>query len=243
MKATTLLKNIGFTDKDAKVYVALLKLGDSNIKSLVDETNLPRSTIYTRIKKLYSLGAVEVFQKKRTKYYIAVTPEKLINIVKNNTKELEDHIDIFRNTVNAAEPYSSKIKLFEGEEGIKLILNDIVDESRPFLAIVSIDDMARIARDHFELFIERRIEKRLSVRLITNKTRESETLRQKDDEERRITRFVPSQYDFRTATYIYGDKIAMLSLNDKPVLGLIIEDASMANTHRMYFEALWANLK
>ncbi|MDX1607828.1 MAG: helix-turn-helix domain-containing protein [Candidatus Spechtbacterales bacterium] len=243
MKSETLLKNIGFSDKDAKVYKALLKLGEANIQAIADETSLPRSTIYTRIEKLTDFGAIDVFQKKKTKYYIAAPPEKLINIIREHAKKLENNIDIFKDIAENARQPNTDLRLFEGVEGIKLVLNDILDEKRPFLAITSIKDMERLAQDDFELFIERRIENRLSVKLITNETKEAKKLKAKDGEEFRVTRFTPSQYNFNTATYVYGNKIAMLSLRENPVLGIIIEDAAMANTHRMYFDILWDKLK
>ena len=51
-------------------------------------------------------------------------------------------------------------------------------------------------------------------------------------------RFLPEGFEFPTATYVYGNKVAILSLEKEPV-GIIIENEDIARTQGMVFELLW----
>ena len=42
----SLLKKLGFTDKCAQVYLALLRLGPSSVRALAEESGLNRGTTY-----------------------------------------------------------------------------------------------------------------------------------------------------------------------------------------------------
>ena len=53
----------------------------------------------------------------------------------------------------------------------------------------------------------------------------------------RESKFI-SGLGFPTVTYIYGDKVAILSL-EKDIIGLIIENKDIANTQKQIFELLW----
>jgi len=51
-------------------------------------------------------------------------------------------------------------------------------------------------------------------------------------------RFAPAGMSFTLTTYVYGNKVIILS-SKRETFGLIIESADIANAHRNYFEALW----
>ena len=55
------LKKLGFSDKEANVYIALLRLGPSSVRVLADECNLNRGTTYDALKWLQQQGLVNFF--------------------------------------------------------------------------------------------------------------------------------------------------------------------------------------
>lgn len=234
----TILNHIGLNNKEAKIYIALLKLGESNIKSIADKSGIPRTSVYTPLESLIGKGAVEYYKRKGRNYYTATQPEKLIDINKKNIQLFSDNLDKFREIENASSS-RPQIRFFSGKEEVKLLLDEILQEKRPFMAITSIEDMNKLVSEYFGDFIERRKNQNLPVRLLTNRSEDSFLLKKTDDEDMRETRFVPEKYNFSTANYIFGDNIAMLSLKDNPVFGVLMKDPQIAETHRMYFELIW----
>lgn len=238
MRLDTILKNVGFSEREARVYLGLLSLGESNVKKMADKANLPRTSIYTPIKNLLDKGFLAFYKKKGRNYYVAVRPREALKIIEERLGGFKENLLRFE-ALSVREHINPKIRFFVGKEGIRLVLNLILEEKRPFLAVTCIEDMQNIAQDYFEDFIERRIRQNLQVKLLTNRSPESEALRREDDKSLRETRFVPHEYHFNTANYIFGDNVAILSLQQEPATAILVEDAAVAETHRMYFDLIW----
>lgn len=238
MRLATVLKNVGLTEIEARIYLGLLELGEANLKDISDKISVPRTSIYAPIKILLEKGIVEFYERRGRKYYLASSPERVLELHKTNIHALEERLEDFKEFtgVTNAKP---KIRFFEGREGVKLVLNEILEEKRFFSATTSIENMNKVASDYFENFIEERIKRNLKVRLLTNRSAESQSMKNSDDVALRETRFVPQGYRFDTANYIFGDKVAILSIKKEPVTALLIEDREIAETQRMYFDLIW----
>ena len=46
----------------------------------------------------------------------------------------------------------------------------------------------------------------------------------------------------KTATWLYNGKIAMISLEEKEPIGILINEKNFYDTHKMIFDLLWENL-
>lgn len=238
MNLKTILKNIGLSENDAKIYLALLELGEANLKELADKSGIPRTSLYTPVGKLTERGIIEFYKRGGRRYYLASAPEKVLRIYESSLAALEENLESFRE-LRGETRKRPQIRFFEGREGIRLVLNEILEEKRPLLAITCIEDMQKVAWDYFENFIQKRVKQNLPVKLLTNRSREAETFKDADAKELRETRFVPREYRFDTANYIFGDKVALFSLKQEPVIAVLIEDKSIAETQRMYFDLIW----
>ncbi len=236
----SVLKDFGFSKKEADVYLAVLELGDATITDIAKKVKFPRTSCYEIVKTLIARHMISYFVKKRTRLYVAEDPKKIVSFFKHRA-------EIFKEILPRLLAHSGKagarpiIRFYEGEAGLKTILDEIIDEKRNFDAITSIDDAHTLFSGDFYEFIENRKKHFLHVRLLTDHSKRSEALREKDDEELRETRFVPCEYNFKTANWIFGDKVALLSLKKEHPIGIVIEDTAIADTFRMYFELLWKN--
>ena len=81
-----LLNKLGFSDKSAKVYLALLQLGPSSVRKLAEFCELNRGTTYDTLKWLQEKGIVTFYQKETKQYFVAENPEKLLNLAKNQER-------------------------------------------------------------------------------------------------------------------------------------------------------------
>lgn len=236
----SILKDFGFSKKEAEVYFAILELGEVKISDIARKAKLPRTSCYEIIEDLMSRHMVSYFVRKRTRLYVAEEPRKLALL-------FEHHSEVFRQVLPRLEAMARKagarpvIRFYEGRDGLKNILDEVIGEQRNFDAITSIDDARILLGGDFEDFAENRKKRYLHVRLLTIRSKQSEALKDADSKELRETRFVPEEYRFKTANWIFGDKVALLSLQEEHPIGIIIHDASLAGTFRMYFELLWSN--
>lgn len=233
------LLNIGFNKKEAQVYLAALELGGATITDIAQKAGLPRTTSYGIIKMLSQKGLLSFNIKKRRKYFFAEDPIRLLNITQEQERLLKEALPRLEsiNNISIAKP---KIKFYEGKEGVKTILEDILKTRKDFSAITSIKDMMRMFKDYFPHFIRERVARKIYVKLLSNRTPESLKLAKKDKQEFRQTKFVPQEFPFHTANFIYGNKIAILSVKKRPIIGIVIEDSDIVYTQNMIFEIIWS---
>ncbi|MFH1010525.1 MAG: helix-turn-helix domain-containing protein [bacterium] len=229
------LKEIGLSDGEIKVYLALLKLGALQASKIKEDTKLHRTTIYDFLEKLLNKGLVNYVIKDGVKYFKATTPEKLLDFV----KEKEDHVrDILPQLHTLALPDldAVKVEVYKGVEGLKTILNDILRTGKP-LAGMGIDETKF---ERFPVLLEQFFKKEekagIKERMLTSE-KAALTYRKKTVE----YRYIPQDYFNPTATLIYGDKVAVFIW--EPFTVIVIDNAQLSDSYRKHFELLWATSK
>ncbi len=80
---------LGFTEYEAKAYVALLQLGTATGYQIAKESGVPRSMIYETLNKLVARGAVLSQSLGEIARYAPVPPEQLLDRMR---RELEDNV-------------------------------------------------------------------------------------------------------------------------------------------------------
>jgi len=73
-----LLKFLGLTQSEARLYLALVRLGPSEYRSLIVETGIGYRKIHSLLKNLVSKGFVES-NEDRPKTFMAVDPSKVLS--------------------------------------------------------------------------------------------------------------------------------------------------------------------
>jgi len=74
---TTLLKDIGLTDTEIKIYLALLSLGATPAGRIVEQTGVYRKNLYDALNKLVEKGLVSYVIEHKKKFFQAKNPENL----------------------------------------------------------------------------------------------------------------------------------------------------------------------
>ena len=72
----SLMKELGFTTSEAKVYLALLKQNPATGYDLATRSDVPRSAIYGILHRLEAVGLVNAVQDKPAKY-VPISPDRL----------------------------------------------------------------------------------------------------------------------------------------------------------------------
>ncbi|MBI4980749.1 hypothetical protein HZC30_04310 [Candidatus Woesearchaeota archaeon] len=235
------LRQFGLTENEIKVYLANLELGSATANNLAKRANLPRPTTYDVLTTLKEKGLASHVVKSGVYYFEAANPAKLLNVLKEReekiSKLLPDLLSIQKTVTE-----KPKIELYEGVEGLKSVIDDLIATNQPILTLSSTKDLLGRLVFFFPNYIKRRVEAKIPIKVITEKTKRTEALLKKQKEEYREMRFVSKELEFPNAIYIYGNKIALLNLNREPLTGIIIENEELNKTFRITFELLWRTL-
>lgn len=129
-----LLKNIGLTDSEIKVYLALLELGSTTKGPIVDKSKVASSKIYELLEKLVQKGLVSSVVKAGVKYFEAAPPERLLDYIKEKEAKLKQQEEQLQKLIPELElkrsmaGIGSETQVFKGMKGAKTSFDDILKE-------------------------------------------------------------------------------------------------------------------
>nr|MBA4405114.1 hypothetical protein [Nanoarchaeum sp.] len=243
MDKEQVLRNFGLTEREIKVFLANMTLGQATVNEIAKKSNTFRTYSYDILKSLMEKGLVRYFIKSGVKYFETIEPEKLIYIL----HEREDQIKMILpelKTLRTKTTEKPNVEFYEGKEGIKTIHEDIIKtKPKEVLVYGNTEKHYEIMQWYFPRYIKERIKNNIRARVITEKTKlTKEQIKNKGKEELRQTKYFPEGFSFPTLKYIYGNKVAMISLGDN-IVGLIVENKDIANTESRIFEILWKTIK
>ncbi len=241
MNIETALEGFGLTDKEIKVYLALLSLGSALVQDIAAKAGTYRTYTYEILKSLQQKGLVGAVIKSGKQYFEAVEPEKLIDILKEKQEQIKTVMPELREVYKSSVS-KPNIQIYIGKEGLKNILDDLVRTKKEILAYGSTERQIELLEFYFPNFIKRRIEAGIRTKVLSEESSVSRKLKKKDRKELRTIRFFPKGINLPTTTNIYGNKVAILSLKND-IFGVIIESEAIANTQRIIFSMLWQQSK
>lgn len=117
MDTTKALQNLGLTEKESQVYVALLELGKANVTRIAQISKLKRPTVYILLEELRKKRLVLKVPHAKNALFIAQDPDTFFEESLNRVKEAHNTLS----QLKALHRKDNKISTmyFEGEEGIK----------------------------------------------------------------------------------------------------------------------------
>lgn len=245
---TKKIMGLGFSEKEAQVYMGLMELGPSPVSNIAKKARVKRSTCYVILKILIEKGFASISDEKKVRLYIAAPPERLIQLLEEETKKNSERIATahqllpeLKSMYTGTGPKPT-IQYFEGVEGLISVYEDTLTASAEILSFASIEDVHATLPHYFPSYYTRRVARNIRMRAIFPDTVAARERVKKDKEEYRTTHLVPAdRFGFSSEINIYGNKIAIMSLREK--FGLIIDSPELSDTLRKTFELSWEAAK
>lgn len=233
------IEELGYGRNEAKTYLASLGLGAATVTDIAQKARIPRTTCQHSIEILEHDGLMGSYTMRRRKYWIAENPDKFLLNLKEREVVLQDILPELK-ALRHETGVRPTIRSYHGIDGIKAILSDIITSHQNLMSLTSLEDARRLLGDEFRDFVEHRYKSNMRVRFLTKKSPDTIAMKARDTSELRTTRFLPDDFVICNANYIYGNKVAIISLNKKLPIGIIIEDQDIAEMQRALFEMAWA---
>ena len=77
---TSVLNEIGLTEAEEKIYLALTELGSAKAGAIISSTGLQNSVVHLTLGKLVKKGLISFVRKGKVRHYQAADPKKSITI-------------------------------------------------------------------------------------------------------------------------------------------------------------------
>jgi len=240
------LRKIGLSDRETKVYIALLELGEALASKISEKTSIPRTLVYDILENLLDKGIVSYVIKSNKKYFSALNPDSLIEVLRNQEEEKEKLIKQALPELlilkNKKIKEKAKVEVYEGKDGIKTVFNDALRVGKEFLCFGSTGISPSIIPYELSRFHKERIERKINWRVIYN----DDKLGRERGEEVRKWKYSQVKYMEKTSpttTYCYGNKVAIVLWIKERLLAIMVEDDIIAKSFKEFFEVLWKTAK
>ncbi len=240
------LEDIGLSEKEAKVYLALLEVGQETVQNISKKANVNRATTYVILESLQKKGIVTTFEQAKKTFFIAEGPSALYNIIREQQEELEKkdgELDEMMNqlmTVYNLHPDKPKISFYEGKEGLKEMIrlrqNDNPSEARIFLPHNKLSNLFN--EEEREEMSNKRLQKNILNIVIRSGVSRLEVTEKQSAEQR----VAPEEIDFSSDIEVWGEKVLIASL-EGDISGIIIESKVVAETLKNIFDLSFRSCK
>lgn len=239
--------NIGFSEKEANVYLALLELGKGTVSATARAAGINRTTGYNVLDSLVSKGLVRVSGKAPKQEYVAESPNLIITLLKEKAEQSQKQLKNATKIVPQLKSIHNvgnrpKVKFYEGEAGLIEVYEDTLTSKETIRAFATVDDMHNTLPDYFPKYYKRRAGKKIAIRAIIPKTEVGLERIKHDKKEMRTTYLIPKdKFYFSPEINIYDNKVMIASWREK--LGIIIESEEIADAMKKIYELSWAEAK
>lgn len=253
LEYTKEITDTGLSKEQATVYEVLLKLGESPAsaiaKAIPNGATLSRPLVYKVLEELIGL---DLALKSDTLGKIAkFTPKHPVAI----TKVIDDQKEKIERTKKQFLATSGKlsslfnlsvgkpgVQFYEGEDGVWEVLMDSLSATEEILTYADLDAIAKyipaLNAEYSTLREEQDVKKR---GLVIDSPEARNFLRSYDGKVTNTKLISASEgfSSFQTVVQIYNNKVSYITLTDEYLMGIIITDQFIANTHKYLFESLW----
>ncbi len=237
------LQRLGFKENDAKVYVAVLALGEPTIGDLEKETGLHKQLIYLSADRLQKEGLLSVYEIRRRKRFSVPNPAALEERARNRLEETQQLIpQLFE--IASKKRAADDIRVYKGINGVQhFFLEAMRGQPKKSEALV----LGMNSQRFFEILPQdssayRSMEKIRTERAITWKlllfgdkvTEAALNLSRPHIELRLLRDAIKSPHDIM----VWHDRVSLLFYGDEPYI-LDLSGDQTVEGFRQYFQVLW----
>lgn len=237
------IQSLGLNEKEAKVYIASLELGQATVQKISAKASIKRPTTYFIIEGLMDRGLMSSYYHGKKQFFMAEMPERILDLIAKERKELELREEQFRRLLPELQSINNRnkdkpvVKYYEGKDGIlamtveqmktsknqrlfNVFSRDIIEQA------VTADELARIRRE------------RLENKIVTKTIYSREKGKLEGVEDAEMVRLSAKEFPVTCDIALYEDKVRIASFKDR-MIGVVIEDKEIAQSFRSIFELAW----
>jgi HTH-type transcriptional regulator, sugar sensing transcriptional regulator len=242
----SILKEIGLNEAEIKIYVVLIKFGELSVREISEKSGLYRPYVYDNLTKLTEKGLVTTILKTKKSFYKAVNPLRILESIDEKKRKLTILVK------ELEEQYKEKksdyeVDTLEGEEGLKTFYNLLYQELKKFkikelLVFGGTGEAVKFLRFYFPNFLKRAFlentRKKIKIKMIYNSNAKKSEIA-KNYGKLINFKFTKKEEDLDSTTILYGDKVAIMVLKERPFI-ILISNKHIAETNKKIFERLWS---
>jgi HTH-type transcriptional regulator, sugar sensing transcriptional regulator len=232
------LVHLGLNDKEARIYLALFRLGEATSYEVAKESGIKRPTVYVIMEELRKKGLALVVPHAKKQVFIAKDPREYISEYQSRVSR--DAQEVFSLIPKLSSPERG-IRVFKGpgalEQGLSYGLHST--KEKDIIALYAgVYPNTKIGSEYSEHFEEL---ERLGfmLRSIVPDNSRDESFREWDRKAGFETRKIDHKaFSPKVSIEVMGSIVKTIFHKNKEVM--VVDDAHLADLYRQMFEILWS---
>jgi sugar-specific transcriptional regulator TrmB len=242
MELQSVIQNLGFAEKEASVYIALLQLGQATAYHVAKQSGLKQPTAYVILDTLITKGAARKILSANKTQYVATDPVEIFVEARSRVTQAEAALPSLRALAQNKEKVV-QTSYYEGLDGIKEMYKNLLNEvaGKSYDGFFARDtDTPKALAEYWRELNQEMIKRKIKLRGITTKdktTQEYFDSAKVPKELFELRALFPDIYSSNISIEIYGDFTQITS--HRYVQGILIKNPDIANVMRQIFEIAW----
>lgn len=251
-----LIKNLiefGLSEKEAEVYLALIKLEIAPVQEIAKSAGINRSSTYVVLDSLKKKGLVSMSEDESIQQYVATSPDALLRIAKTSAEKQKNILLNIENIVPELKALHKdtkkkpKIRVFEGDDGLKQAFEDSLSSKEKLIRICSShEDLFKVSPhllEYFKGYVDSRIKKGIKMHGIHPDSELARHLLKQGPKNFDIPVLIPkNKFRFPVDFAIYDNTVGFMS-REKAGFAIVIENNDIAEVMKNVFDLAWAEAK
>lgn len=243
------LKNLGFSENDAEVYLSLADLKTSTADHIISKTGLHRSIVYTALEHLSLRKLVEIAEVNKKRTFSVVSPTQLVNEFQEKVQVAEE---LSKTITSKLSVDSQEITIYRGNEEYLLLLTSLI-KSLPVGGIKYVlgtggkEFMEETMLPLWDKYHRSAKKQRIAIKMIgygsQKETIDPYVLKEGMYE----TKYLPSDVENPAGIHIYPEADTVLNIiyssKTQEVTAIKIKSRAFVQSHLNLFNNLWQKAK
>ena len=244
MEIIEALQNLNLSEKEAKVYMALLGLGEATAYAIAHKSGLKKPTTYVVIDELIKKGLATKVPRVKKSIYTAKSPEDLLAEAENRLRIVKEKLPEMQALVKGQKK-KPRVYFFEGLQGSKQAMQYGLkrmkgQEMVAFWATARKETIEQF--DYFKDFNDTLKSLNISLRGVAPSDPVLKEFRKADKEYKRNVKTISTKEYNPTVSIELGDSFVKIQDFDN-LQNIIIENENITNSLKQIFEMVWSSRK
>lgn len=236
-----ILEQYGFSEKEAKVYMAGLELGSAPASSIARCSGENRATVYSVIRELIKKWYMAELMRNDISFFSVTSPELLAAQLETKYKSFQQRLP---ELMAVAEKYGNrtKVQFFDGAEGLKRMYDDLLSSQSDIQSFLWTDCTDKVLLKYlYDDFLPRRIESKIHAQVLLPNTPENKKyagIDKKSYKRSKIVKHPLFVMDGEVNMY-WPHKVAIALFDKQEMSWLIIHSEKLYTSLQSIFNVLW----
>jgi sugar-specific transcriptional regulator TrmB len=246
IEINSILKDLGLSEKEVIIYLALLQLGEETASRISEVADLNRVTTYSLLKSLQEKGFCSIYEKNKVQYFKPIKPEYILGLIEEKKNKIKTILPLLKKQERKIGE-KPEISLFEGKKGIVSLLDIIIqsaDKDKQVLAYGNFTQAEKIMKYESLHWRKMRLSKKIKIKGVIDSCEKKLLQYIKTKQYKDITevKFVQELAKANCYTMITSELVAYIT-GDKEILGILIKNKNVVKKEKLNFEILWKKAK